>query len=447
MLPPHDIDEVRPQGIPIADGLIVRFLERSDGKLAHVKSSFVHVVSWALKWFPSCVLALALIQAEYGHACTIAVSTDGKTVIAGNNEDYADPRTGLWFIPAENGSFGKVLWGYDRYSDPYQGGMNDQGLFIDLNAISGTGWKSSPDRPDFAGDVFEHVLSHFSSLEEVVRFFESHDIDLGWVKYFVADAYGESAIIEWLDGGLNIIRRDRPFQISTNYQSPLEPTEPRYQIAEKILSQPGGPSVKQMRRVLSATAYDVNEIGQTLYSTICDLKQKTLYVYHFHNFEEVVTFDLADELKKGRTQYRIPDLFEIRPHYELWFNISGLEVGAGDLADLVENHGIEAAIQRFPSLRDDTRTYKKYLFEEWALQGLALRYRASGRTAEAVAIFRLTAETFPDSWEAHRNLADAYLGDGDKVSAIASYERALELNPSDSTVSEALKELRAEPVR
>jgi Flp pilus assembly protein TadD len=67
--------------------------------------------------------------------------------------------------------------------------------------------------------------------------------------------------------------------------------------------------------------------------------------------------------------------------------------------------------------------------------------------AEAVAIFRLTAETFPDSWEAHRNLADAYLGDGDKVSAIASYERALELNPSDSTVSEALKELRAEPVR
>ncbi len=397
-----------------------------------------------LTWLVCLMLVGAALQADVGRTCTIAVATDGETILAANNEDYADPRTALWFIPAANGAFGRVLWGYDRYSFPHQGGMNERGLFIDLNAIPGTGWTNSPDKPDFTEDVYDHVLSHFATLAEVIRFFETYDVDLGWVKYFVADAEGNSAIFEWLDGQLNVVLGEGPYQISTNYQSPLEPTEPRYQIAEKILAQPGRPSVTRMRRVLSATAYDVNELGQTLYSTICDLKRKTINVYHFHNFEEVVTFDLLEELDKGGTEYRIPELFEIRPHYEYWFNISGIEIGVSDLADHIEKHGLDGARERFHQMREDTRTYNKYIFDEWAMHGLAMTYQKDGRSPEALAILELAAEAFPNSSWSHRNLAEAHMANGDAASAIAAYERALELDPENARVRAALDDLKSE---
>jgi tetratricopeptide (TPR) repeat protein len=325
--------------------------------------------------------------------------------------------------------------------------MNDQGLFIDINAIRATGWRDNPDKTDFNGDVIERVLTSFATVEEVVRFFDDFDVDLGWVKYVVADADGNSAIFEWLDDEVNVIRRDRPYQISTNYLSPLEPTEPRYKIAEKILTQPAEPSVTQIRRVLSATAYDVNEIGQTLYSTICDLKRKTINVYHFHNFEEVVTFDLLEELKKGGTKYKIPELFEIRPHYEFWFNISGMELGAEDLAGLVEELGIDGAIERFHEMREDTRTYNKYIFDEWVLDGLAMDYQANGQFEEAIAIFKLNTETFPGSWLAHRKLAESYLAVGNEELAIQSYQKALEINPDDADTVKALEKLGASAIR
>lgn len=64
---------------------------------------------------------------------------NGKIVLAGNNEDWRNPKTKIWFIPASNGEYGRVCVGFDDMSA--QGGMNDQGLFIDANALSPTGWE------------------------------------------------------------------------------------------------------------------------------------------------------------------------------------------------------------------------------------------------------------------------------------------------------------------
>jgi tetratricopeptide (TPR) repeat protein len=319
--------------------------------------------------------------------------------------------------------------------------MNEKGLFIDINAIPSSGWRNSPDKPDFNGDVVQEVLTRFETVEEVVRFFGEYDIDLGWVKYVVADASGDSAIFEWLADTVHVVRKDGPYLISTNYLSPREHTEPRYQIAEKILAQPAEPSVAQMRRVLSGTAYDVY-ISQTLYSTICDLRAKTLNVYHFHNFEEVVTFDLLKELEKGEVKLPIPELFDIRPHYEFWFNASSAEIGADDLARAVEEHGVVGAIERFDKMRADTRSYNKYIFEEWSLRSLGLNYMINGRLPEAAAILELAAGLYPDSWEMQVALAEARLASGQKDLAIRSYQKALSINPDDADIKGALDKLR-----
>ena len=53
--------------------------------------------------------------------------------LVGNNEDYKIPYTRVWFVPPENGKYGRVYFGYDNWSP--QGGMNDQGLFFDFFAV------------------------------------------------------------------------------------------------------------------------------------------------------------------------------------------------------------------------------------------------------------------------------------------------------------------------
>ena len=56
--------------------------------------------------------------------------------------------------------------------------------------------------------------------------------------------------------------------------------------------------------------------NSTLYSTIYDLKRKVVYLYHFHDFDNVVVFDLEKELAKGERVVEMPTLFPAKPDYE-----------------------------------------------------------------------------------------------------------------------------------
>ena len=59
--------------------------------------------------------------------------------------------------------------------------------------------------------------------------------------------------------------------------------------------------------ILAATRQKGNY--PTLYSNIYELRSRTLHLYHFQDFERVVTFNLAEELKKGERVLDIPALF------------------------------------------------------------------------------------------------------------------------------------------
>ena len=79
------------------------------------------------------VLFVFLVQMQ-GVACTIFyVSRDG-VILAGNNEDWEDPSTKMWFFPPAGNKHGWIKFGFG--SGFPQGGMNDQGLFWDATACS-----------------------------------------------------------------------------------------------------------------------------------------------------------------------------------------------------------------------------------------------------------------------------------------------------------------------
>lgn len=394
-----------------------------------------HLPATALLWL------LIALPGSAGRACTIVVKADREVILAGNNEDYLEPRTKVWFFPAGNGAHGRVIWGFDRQISPYQGGMNDHGLFVDINAVGFTGCKDQPQKPDLPGDEIEYFLSRCTTVEDAIRVFRDYDVALGDVKFVFADALGSSAIVEWLDGKPNVIRRQGDFQVSTNYTSPLEHTEPRNQISQKILGSQPSPTVELVRRALAASAFSA-PFCQTLYSTICDLKQRQLYVYHFHNFEECVTFDLDSELSKGEAAYTIPSLFAVRPYSEeLFLGGGGSQLGAKALIEFVAANGAEKGIARFQEMAAEKKSYRRYLFEEWVLRDAGLVLLSKGLTEEGIAILELNAEQFPQSWQAYYALAEACLLRGDVEEARRNYRLALEHEPDAVRVADIMKKL------
>ncbi|MCF0075680.1 hypothetical protein LZD49_34730 [Dyadobacter sp. CY261] len=61
--------------------------------------------------------------------CTIVVLSDAKRTLFFNNEDYSNPATRLWFLPATKKYYGCMYLGFnDGWA---QGGLNQYGLAFD----------------------------------------------------------------------------------------------------------------------------------------------------------------------------------------------------------------------------------------------------------------------------------------------------------------------------
>ena len=72
-------------------------------------------------------------------------------------------------------------------------------------------------------------------------------------------------------------------------------------------------------------------------------------------------------------------------------------------------------------------------------------YRVLGeqRTKDAIEIFRLNTEAFPQEYNTWDSLAEAYLADGQKELAITYYRKVLELRPGDENATRMLKQIGA----
>ena len=224
-------------------------------------------------------------------------------ILAGNNEDWFDPKTKMWFVPAENGNFGRVYFGFDNFYP--QGGMNEKGLFFDGFATELTEVVNSKGKPYFRGNLADHAMATCTTVDEVIALFQAYNLEHfknGMLMF--GDASGKSVIIE----GDDFVLKNGDFQVCTNfYQSKTNPEDIdcwRYLKATELLKANSYVSVELCKSVLEAVHVDF-----TRYSNIYDLKQKKIYLYHFHNFENVVEIELKTELKKGGRSYNIASLF------------------------------------------------------------------------------------------------------------------------------------------
>jgi tetratricopeptide (TPR) repeat protein len=241
------------------------------------------------------------------------------------------------------------------------------------------------------------------------------------------------------------VRKTGVYQVATNFVITNVKDEnypcTRYRIADKMLKNADDVSLDMVRAVLSAT----HQEGQypTIYSNICDLSNGILYLYNFHNFEEVAQFNLKEELEKGRKSYDIPSFFSVKTHVAYVFDRERTIPASEELLRVVESQGVEKAVERFHQMKSQFRKIYRYDVSEGEINTLGYMLLRDDKTEEAIEIFKLNVSEHPEAWNVYDSLGEAYMKQGQKELAIENYQKSLELNPSNKNGKEMLKKLGA----
>ena len=241
--------------------------------------------------------------------CTVFYAADDEVALGGNNEDGTNPLTKMWFLPAEKGKYGRVYFGYDNFYP--QGGMNDQGLFFDATATAPYE-ADQKSRPMYPGILLEKVMEESANVEEALKLFSQYrfyNLRVEGVMILIGDKTGDSAVLE----GDVVLRKTGRYQVLTNFrQSAFEKGPypcPRFTTAVNMLEGADSLSIELFKQILDATHLE-SPAPDTQYSNIYDLNRGIVYLYHFHNFENVIEIHLDEELKKGK---RVIDLVSLFP--------------------------------------------------------------------------------------------------------------------------------------
>jgi tetratricopeptide (TPR) repeat protein len=221
-------------------------------------------------------------------------------------------------------------------------------------------------------------------------------------------------------------------------------TDTRYRIATEILETSDTISVGLFRRILNAVHYEEysGSMTATLYSYICDLKKGDIYIYYFHNFEDVVKINLEEELEKGERVQSIASLFPYESFaaerykteriVELLYE-RALENGVG---------GPEGAIALYNAMKSGDKIGLILDVSEGQLNSLGYRLLGDDKVDEAIEIFKFVVSEYPESYNAYDSLGEVYMVAGEKELAIRNYEKSLELNPENENAKEMLDRLR-----
>lgn len=258
----------------------------------------------------------AIVSDPAPESCTIFTASYGDTVLFGNNEDWINPNTYYWVVPPKGGHYGVVYFGFDNFWP--QGGINEKGLAYDVNALPKSPLNPHPELPK--GDYpFYENLKKYATVEEVINAVKSYSWEKAWRgQLHVADSTGDAVVISaGPDGEIVFTRKQKGngYLISTNFNraNPKNGRYPcwRYDTAVTMLEkiQDEDDLTADCFRFILDSVHQEGPAVNTVYSNTFDLKHGIIYLYHWHQFGEVVKLNVAEEIYKAPSPTRIRDLF------------------------------------------------------------------------------------------------------------------------------------------
>jgi hypothetical protein len=259
------------------------------------------------------VLSACLPVGESSPSCTIFTVAGAGEACFGNNEDNDDARQGrIWFRPGRGSRHGVVLFGYSVGGnvDIPVGGMNDQGLVVDSNALGYQRVAVHPGKETYRGSFFVPMLEECATVEEAVAWAQQYDLPfLETQQAHVADRAGNAVVLGLDDrGALHVSEKTGRYLVSTNTslaRDALGLGRPgsRYETASTMLEAMARPTVGSCAEVLERTA-----MGIVMYSYVVDLQRGALHLFSRGDFSVRATLDVARELARGSRSYDIEGL-------------------------------------------------------------------------------------------------------------------------------------------
>jgi tetratricopeptide (TPR) repeat protein len=115
---------------------------------------------------------------------------------------------------------------------------------------------------------------------------------------------------------------------------------------------------------------------------------------------------------------------------------------AQHLYDILKDGDIGTAVSLYPMLK--AQEGDSFTFAERELNRLGYYLLQNDRIDDAIEIFKLNIENYPNKFNVYDSMGEAYMIKGEKELAIKNYKKSVELNPSNISGIEKLKELGVE---
>ena len=176
------------------------------------------------------------------------------------------------------------------------------GLAVGIMAISRSRFDGDPQKKVTIGSlhVIRLLLDHAGDVAEAIALMDDYNVDFGGgppVHYLIADRSGNSAVIEFIDNEMRVLRNEGPWQVSTNFIISEEHPEGaasscwRYNKAYEALEQVGGHiSPGEAMAVLK----DVSQSGTyyTMWSVVYGMSSGDVQVVVGQHYDDIHEFGL-----------------------------------------------------------------------------------------------------------------------------------------------------------
>ena len=176
-------------------------------------------------------------------------------------------------------------------------GMNECGVAISQNAVPGRRMPVRPDRPTLiSNQVMRVVLDRASSVDEALDLIDDFNVFFPVIAchLHVADATGKSAVVEFTNGRMVVLRSTVPWQVSTNFLiSEERPSGPRsgcrrYSfVFRRLQSVEGELPQERAMEMLAVTSQ-----RHTIWSVVYNLKSGRVLLASGRDYEDIHEFHL-----------------------------------------------------------------------------------------------------------------------------------------------------------
>ena len=110
---------------------------------------------------------------------------------------------------------------------------------------------------------------------------------------------------------------------------------------------------------------------------------------------------------------------------------------ANELLETINNKGLEKGLAFYNANKDAVN----YKVDEGDMNQIGYELMGSEKLKEAIQVFKLNIEAFPEAFNAYDSYAEALMTLGDNEGAIKNYRKSIELNPANQNGIDMLKKL------